>query len=178
MKKSVYELIRPIAKQIAIRRLQEQEKQISIYEKFKIASVMVLLKIATFYKYITDKDYRQDCIDAKNNPAPPYTVEDEAEIFADLLISQWIQALWITAHCSPTTRRSGELSLSKLDDAMLPASGQLAEYGELSQFFNLQVFTMKDIRQILHTAQKLLPKGQALPEALIKYFESADIDVV
>lgn len=172
MLKSVYELIEPIAKPIAKKRLQEQEKQITIYERLKIASVMALLKIVTFYKYITDKDYRQDCIEAGKARKLLYSIEDDAEMFSHLLVAEWIQTLLLTA------RSSGKLSISSLDDSMLPASGQLAEYGKLSQFFNLQVFTMEDVHKILCIAKTSLPKGHSLPEALIEYFKLSNISVV
>jgi len=168
----VYELILPIAKPIAIKRLQEQEKQSTIYERLKIANVMVLLKIVALYKYITDKNYRQDCIQAGKARKLLYNIKDDAEMFTHLLISEWIQVLCITA------RNSGKLSISLLDNCMLPVSGRLAEYGELSQFFNLQVFTMEDIRQILCEAKKLLPERQALPKDLIKYLELSNISVI
>ncbi|MFA5133669.1 MAG: hypothetical protein WC459_02595 [Patescibacteria group bacterium] len=172
MTKSAYELILPIAKPLAIKRLQEEAKRITIYERLKIASMMALLKIVTLYKYIIDKNFRQDYIDEKNNPPPPYNIEDEAEVFVKILAGKWLTVLYLMA------KESGKLDTALLDDSMLPKNRQLLEYGKLSAFLNLQIFTMEDVEQILRTIKQSLPEGQALPECVIKYFEKANIALI
>lgn len=172
---SAYKLILPIAKPIAIKRLQEQEKQITIYERLKIASVMSFLKVVSFYKYIADKNFRKECIDAKRASKiniDYITDELEAETFVKILAGQWFTILYLMA------KESGKLDTALLDDCMLPKNRQLLEYGKLSAFLNLQIFTMEDVEYILRTVKESLPNGQILPECVIRYLEQAGVVII
>lgn len=177
-------LLKPYIEPLVKQRLKEEEKNMPLRERCGIALMLLWMNIAMKHewikRWIKHKDFRKNPppFSFKRIIEPEIEYRDDSEMrkTLEVIIFFWMEVLALSAEDRT------ELSLSGLDDAMLPK--------KLPAFFKKEsavqlldetcaslVVNAEDILNILRAIRQSLPAGHILPEAMIDYLKSAGVAI-
>lgn len=166
------ELFHPFVEPFAVRRLEEEDKSVSLF--FKLLKFKFLFLVCSVYTWITDKEFRDYW---KESRAFKEKVDEQEEQELDRietveeLVRVWTTSLFFFA------RKNGKVELSALDEMMLPPT--VAEYPPVYELISFcTLLTADDAQSILRAVKNSLPNGQLLPAAAVEYLQFAGITVI
>lgn len=177
-------LLKPYVEPLVKQRLKEEQKNMPFRERCGIAFMLTWLNLTMKYewvkRWIKDKSFRK-------NPAPfsfKKMVKPEMEEFEDLEVRKTLDVIicfWMEVLALSAEDREN-LSLSELDDAMLPNElpplfGEESTVHLLDEACAALVVNAQDVRNILRAIRQSLPGAEVLPEAMIDYLKSAGVTV-